>query len=112
MTEEPSAKEAKLFADFENAGEADVRCQLVAGEIQLLNQQMARNWLKRKQDARDQGRAAVEEEKIAIARLTKDAAWGAVAAARGANTLATIAIWLSGLSLIASVSIGIWFSHR
>jgi hypothetical protein len=52
MPEEPSAKEAQLFAEFENAGEADVR--------------RLRNWLKQKQDTL-QGGAAVEADPIEIA---------------------------------------------
>jgi hypothetical protein len=103
MSQEPSPNEAKLFAEFENAGEAEV-CRL-------------RNWLKQKQDTLDEGGAAVEADQVEIARLAKDAAWEAVEAAkasidtaREANKRAMIAIALSMLSLITTI--GIWLSHR
>ncbi len=103
MSQEPSPKEAKLFAEFENAGEAEVR--------------RLRSWLKQKQDTLDQGGTAAEADQIEITRLAKDAAWEAVEAAkastdaaRAAHRIATIAIVLSMFSLITTLSI--WLGHR
>ncbi len=88
------------YGDFERDGEEAVRNNLALGRYQNKKGALAREWIARKDQSRND---ASQAEQIAIARSAADAAWDAARAAKKANNRATIALLMAAISIAVSI---------
>jgi hypothetical protein len=98
----------ELYGRFERDGEGAVRDSLAAGRYLDEHAALAREWLRRKDQARNEAsqalQAATASSAASAAQRAADAAWAQARTARKALIIAIIAFAMSAIAIIVSIS--------